>query len=82
MVALGATAARSLMGKSVTIGKIRGRPVKMPDGGTLVATIHPSYILRIEDERDKTAQYRRCQLSITIFLLFNADPESLSKIQM
>jgi uracil-DNA glycosylase len=59
VVALGATAARSLMGKSVTIGNIRGRPVKMPDGGTLVATIHPSYILRIEDERDKQAQYRR-----------------------
>jgi len=59
VVALGATAARSLPGKSVTIGKIHGRPVKMPDGGTLVATIHPSYILRIEDERDKQAQYRR-----------------------
>jgi uracil-DNA glycosylase family protein len=59
VVALGATAARSLMGKTVTIGKIRGQPVKMPDGGTLVATIHPSYILRIEDERDKQAQYRR-----------------------
>lgn len=59
VVALGATAARSLMGKTVTIGKIRGHPVKMLDGGTLVATIHPSYILRIEDERGRQAQYRR-----------------------
>ncbi len=58
VVALGATAARSLMGKTMTIGKIRGKAVAMPDGGTMVATVHPSYILRIEDERDKEAQYR------------------------
>jgi DNA polymerase len=58
VVALGATAARSLMGRTVTIGKVRGRPVDMPDGGTMVAAIHPSYLLRIEDARDKRAQYR------------------------
>jgi uracil-DNA glycosylase len=59
VVALGATAARSLMGKTVTIGKIRGCAVEMPDGGQMVATIHPSYLLRIKDERDKQAHYRR-----------------------
>jgi len=58
VVALGVTAARSLMGKTVTIGKIRGRVLDMPDGGKMVATVHPSYLLRIEDERDKQAQYR------------------------
>jgi DNA polymerase len=59
VVALGATAVRSLMGKTMTIGKIRGRVLALPDGGQMVATIHPSYVLRIEDERDKQAQYRR-----------------------
>ncbi len=58
VVALGATAVRSLMGKPMTIGKIRGQAVEMPGGATMVATIHPSYILRIDDERDKAAQYR------------------------
>jgi DNA polymerase len=58
IVALGGSAARSLMGKTVTIGKIRGKVLEMPDGGKMVATIHPSYILRIEDKRDKQAQYR------------------------
>ncbi len=58
VVALGATAARSLMGKTVTIGKMRGKVVDMPDGGQMIATIHPSYLLRIKDERDKRAQYR------------------------
>jgi DNA polymerase len=57
-VALGATAVRSLMGKPMTIGKIRGQVLEMPDGGSMMATIHPSYILRIEDEADKQAQYR------------------------
>ena len=59
VVALGVTAVHSLMGKSMTIGKFRGQLLVMPDGGKMVATIHPSYILRIEDERDKQAQYRQ-----------------------
>ena len=58
VVALGATAVRSLMGKPMTIGQIRGRVLDMPDGGRMLETIHPSYILRIDDERDKEAQYR------------------------
>jgi uracil-DNA glycosylase family protein len=58
VVALGATAVRSLMGKTMTIGKIRGKAIAMPDGGRMVATIHPSYLLRIRDDRDKAAQYR------------------------
>jgi uracil-DNA glycosylase family protein len=57
-VALGVTAVRSLMGRPMTIGKIRGKIIDMADGGKMLATIHPSYILRIEDERDKQAQYR------------------------
>jgi DNA polymerase len=58
VVALGATAVRSLMGRPMTIGKIRGRVLEMPEGGRMLATIHPSYILRIDDERDQQAQYR------------------------
>jgi len=58
-VALGTTAVHSLMGRAMTIGEIRGKVVDMPDGGKMVATIHPSYILRIKDEGDKRAQYRQ-----------------------
>jgi len=57
-VALGATAARSLFGRPVTISKMRGEIVDREDGRFLV-TIHPSYLLRIDDERDKAAEYRR-----------------------
>src|SRR5215217_514752 len=58
VVALGATAARSLLGRVVTITKIRGEPVDLHDGARLVVTIHPSALLRIEDEADKRAKYR------------------------
>ena len=59
VVALGATALRSVSGKSQTIGKIRGRLLPLPDGGRMLATVHPSYILRIKDDDDKQAQYRQ-----------------------
>ena len=59
VVALGATALRSVSGKTMTISKVRGRVLDMPDGGHMLATIHPSYILRIDDEEDKRAQYRQ-----------------------
>jgi uracil-DNA glycosylase family protein len=49
-VALGATAARSLVGKAVTIGKVRGVPLKLHDGSECWVTVHPSSILRMPDQ--------------------------------
>jgi uracil-DNA glycosylase family protein len=49
-VALGATAARSLVGKVVTIGKVRGAPLKLHDGSECWVTVHPSSILRMPDQ--------------------------------
>jgi DNA polymerase len=48
-VALGATAARSLIGKTVTIGKIRGEPLALEDGSECWVTVHPSSLLRMPD---------------------------------
>lgn len=48
-VALGATAARSLVGKIVTIGKVRGGPLTLADGSECWVTVHPSSLLRIPD---------------------------------
>ena len=58
MIALGVTAARSLTGKTVTIAKMRKTPVDTADGTTLVVTVHPSALLRIEDEDDRHAAYQ------------------------
>ncbi|MDQ2081437.1 UdgX family uracil-DNA binding protein [Xanthobacteraceae bacterium Astr-EGSB] len=57
IVALGATAARSLMGRPVTLAKLRGAPVAAPDGSRVVVTIHPSYLLRIRAAEDKAREY-------------------------
>jgi len=59
IIALGVTAARSLTGKTVTITKLRGKPLDMADGTKLFITIHPSALLRIEDEADKRAAYKQ-----------------------
>ena len=59
VVALGASALRSLIGKPMAIAKLRGRAYPLPDGTPLVATIHPSYLLRIQDDDDKAAEYGR-----------------------
>jgi len=58
IIALGVTAARGLTGKTVTIGTIRGKRIEMADGTSLVVTVHPSSLLRIEDEAEQRAAYR------------------------
>jgi DNA polymerase len=57
VVALGATALRSIAGKPLSISKVRGRFLPMRTGGRFIATIHPSYLLRIRDEADKRKQF-------------------------
>ncbi len=58
-VALGATAARSLTGKAVTIGRERGRPLTLADGGEAWITVHPSFLLRIEDKAAAAIEFDR-----------------------
>ena len=50
-VALGATAARSLIGKAVTIGKVRGQPLTLADGSECWVTTHPSALLRMPEPK-------------------------------
>jgi DNA polymerase len=49
VVALGATAAQSLLGKVVPITKMRGQVVTREDGLRVYLTVHPSFILRIPE---------------------------------
>jgi uracil-DNA glycosylase family protein len=56
-VALGATAARSIFGKAVTISALRGVGHKLEAGGEAWVTVHPSFLLRARDDRE--AQYER-----------------------
>lgn len=59
VIALGATAARALMGKVVTISKVRGQFIELQESRRLLVTIHPSYLLRLRGEADKQREYDR-----------------------
>ena len=57
VLALGASAARGLLGKTVSISKARGAPMPLEDGSELWVTAHPSYLLRLDgaarDEQER-----------------------------
>jgi len=55
IVAMGATAARAVFGKTMVIGKNRGKAMALDDAQGLI-TIHPSYILRLQDD-DRHREY-------------------------
>jgi len=58
VVALGATAVRSLLGRTVTISGIRGQQLATSDGARLMVTIHPSMLLRLQDDTTQLREYR------------------------
>jgi len=58
LVLLGASGARAVLGRPVTVTRERGRPFQLEDGQTAFITVHPSYLLRIPDEAGKQREYR------------------------
>jgi uracil-DNA glycosylase len=56
-VALGTTAARALMRKSLTINANRGRLMVLPGALKALITVHPSYLLRLREERNKRREF-------------------------
>ena len=56
-IMLGATAARAVMGRAVTISRERGQPIALAGGAQGFITVHPSYLLRLPDEDAKAREY-------------------------
>ena len=54
VVAMGATAARAVLGRDVAVGELRGRLLDEA-GHTVVVTAHPSSILRVRDDDERHA---------------------------
>ena len=48
VLAMGASAARGMLGKTVSISRVRGAPIALEDGSELWVTAHPSYLLRLD----------------------------------
>jgi DNA polymerase len=55
-VAMGATGARSVLGRPTAIGSTRGKVIALADGAAIV-TIHPSWLLRIRDDAERTREF-------------------------
>lgn len=55
LVALGATAAQALLGRQFRVTKERGRPVESHLAPQVVATVHPSSILRQRTDEERVA---------------------------
>jgi uracil-DNA glycosylase family protein len=58
VVAMGATAVRGVLGRAATIKSLRGKALPLDDGSTGFVTIHPSALLRMDDDEEKEAAYR------------------------
>jgi DNA polymerase len=59
IVCLGATAAQALLGAAFRVTRQRGVPIPHASGARIVATIHPSAILRAPDPEARRSELRR-----------------------
>jgi uracil-DNA glycosylase len=56
IVALGATAAQALLGKQFRVTRDRGKPMPSDLAEAVIATVHPSAVLRAPDDRRDEAR--------------------------
>ena len=59
LVALGATAAKAVIGKDFKVSVTRGQFVESPAAPYVFATFHPSALLRLKDETEKEAAFEQ-----------------------
>ena len=59
LVALGASAGRAILGRAVTIARLRGQGIAMEDGSQFWVTVHPSYLLRLPDAEKRAEEQAR-----------------------
>jgi DNA polymerase len=70
LVALGATAAQALLGKTFLVSKRRGELIESPLAEKVLATVHPSSILRAPDDETRHSEMKR----------FIADLKNVAKV--
>jgi probable DNA metabolism protein len=59
VVAMGATAAQGVFGKTTPINASRGRLIDLDEQTKALVTVHPSYLLRLPDADAKAREYER-----------------------
>jgi DNA polymerase len=76
LVALGATAAQALLGRQFRVTKQRGVPVESDLAPYVVATVHPSSILRQETEEDRAAAMKAFVADLKVVAKLLAAPQA------
>jgi DNA polymerase len=66
VVALGATAAQALLGKSFKVTQHRGEVFDLPPASRITATIHPSAILRSPGEESRAVEFDRLVADLSV----------------
>ncbi len=66
VVALGATAAQTLLGKSFKVTQHRGEVFDLPPAARITATIHPSAILRSPGEENRAVEFDRLVADLAV----------------
>ena len=66
VVALGATAAQALLGKSFRVTRHRGEVFDLPPSSRVTATIHPSAILRSPGDESRAAEFRKLVADLAV----------------
>jgi probable DNA metabolism protein len=66
VVAMGATAAQCVLGKTTPVNKNRGKPITLDHTTQALVTVHPSYLLRLPDEEAKAREYQRFVDDLTL----------------
>jgi len=59
VIAMGATALRSLTGRSMAVAQMRGKVITLADGTPCRVTVHPSALLRLPREADGEREFAR-----------------------
>jgi len=73
IVCLGATAAKALLGRDFRVTVERGRVLEGTMAPFIIATVHPSSILRITDEQERDAAFERFAADLAVI------PEALRR---
>ena len=79
VVCLGATAAGALFGRSARVGKLRGRRLELDRGLPALVTIHPSAVLRADDQLEARRAELLSDLELARDVLEELGPRQRSK---
>lgn len=74
LVCLGAVAAQALLGPKFRVTEGRGKPVESPLARTVIATVHPSSILRQTDSEARREAFDELVRDLTVAASYNKEP--------